>query len=311
MRVLILSATTGGGHMRAANALKEYILSKDEKSAVEILDTIEYVSPFLNKAVTNGYVVVYKKQGVDSLQKKIDKPAITPIQANRDMKSAFVQAIQDSEVEPIHPRFVDFEKDLTVAKTKKGLPLYYVANNTNGLFELFFRYDFGKSADNRYSVAADYLDFLGTEKLSATEVRQKFTALLEDIRDKCCRNQYFRSAQGRRISDCIFEKYHSVPEFLWPNIPSYAAFRRSGSKKWFAVIGSVPRRKVDPASSPERDVEVINVKVDSAEIKEILSRDGYYPAFHMNKICWVPIILDDTLSDEEIRERVSDSFQNI
>lgn len=143
------------------------------------------------------------------------------------------------------------------------------------------------------------------------EVRQKFTALLEDIRDNCCRNQYFRSAQGRRINDYIFEKYHSVPEFLWPNIPSYAAFRRSGSKKWYAVIGSVPRRKVDPASSSNRDVEVINVKVDSAEINEILSLGGYYPAFHMNKKCWVSIIIDDTLSDEEIQERVSDSFDNI
>lgn len=143
------------------------------------------------------------------------------------------------------------------------------------------------------------------------EVRRKFTALLEDIRDKCCRNQYFRSEQGRRINDFIFEKYQSVPEFLWPNIPSYAAFRRSGSKKWFAVIGSVPRRKVDPASSSNREVEVINVKVDSAQIKEILSIGGYYPAFHMNKKCWVSIILDDTLSDEEIQERVSNSFHNI
>ena len=143
------------------------------------------------------------------------------------------------------------------------------------------------------------------------EVRQKFTALLEDIRDKCCRNQYFLSEQGRRINDYIFEKYHSVPEFLWPNIPSYAAFRRLGSKRWFAVIGSVPRRKVDPASSSNREVEVINVKVDSAEIKELLSLGGYYPAFHMNKTCWVSIILDDTLADEEIQERVSDSFHNI
>ena len=143
------------------------------------------------------------------------------------------------------------------------------------------------------------------------EIRQKYTALLENIRDNCCRNQYFRSAQGRRINDYIFEKYHSVPEFLWPNIPSYAAFRRSGSKKWFAVIDNVPRRKVDPASASNRDVEVINVKVDTAEINEILSVGGYYPAFHMNKRCWVSIILDDTLSDEEIQERVSDSFHNI
>ena len=61
MRVLILSATTGGGHMRAANALKDYILSKDSESVVEIYDTINYVSPFINKAVTNGYVYLATK----------------------------------------------------------------------------------------------------------------------------------------------------------------------------------------------------------------------------------------------------------
>lgn len=61
MRVLILSATTGGGHMRAAGALKEFILSRDPSSVVEIYDTIQYVSPILNKAVTNGYVYMATK----------------------------------------------------------------------------------------------------------------------------------------------------------------------------------------------------------------------------------------------------------
>ena len=56
MRVLILSATTGGGHMTAANALKKYITSQNKDAVVEISDTLEYISPFLNKAVTGGYV---------------------------------------------------------------------------------------------------------------------------------------------------------------------------------------------------------------------------------------------------------------
>lgn len=61
MRVLILSATTGGGHMRAANALKEYILSKNPNSVIKISDTIQYISPMLNKAVTEGYVYMATK----------------------------------------------------------------------------------------------------------------------------------------------------------------------------------------------------------------------------------------------------------
>ena len=122
-------------------------------------------------------MVVYKKQGIDSLQKKIDKPAITPIQANRDQKSAFVQAVQDTKVEPIQPRFVDWQKDMTITQTKSKLPLYYVKNNTNGLFELYYRFEFGQSADNRYDIAADYLRYLGTDKLSAADLKQKFYEL--------------------------------------------------------------------------------------------------------------------------------------
>lgn len=61
MRVLILSATTGGGHMRAANALKEYILSQSPNSVIKISDTLQYISPLLNKAVTEGYVYLATK----------------------------------------------------------------------------------------------------------------------------------------------------------------------------------------------------------------------------------------------------------
>ena len=66
MRVLILSATTGGGHMTAANALKKYITSQNKDAVVEISDTLEYISPFLNKAVAqNIYSYFHKEDDYD------------------------------------------------------------------------------------------------------------------------------------------------------------------------------------------------------------------------------------------------------
>ena len=50
---------------------------------------------FVNRFFTEGYVTVFKKQGIDPNQKKIDKPAITPIQANRDQMSDFVKQIEN------------------------------------------------------------------------------------------------------------------------------------------------------------------------------------------------------------------------
>jgi predicted Zn-dependent peptidase len=88
--------------------------------------------------------------------------------------SAFVREIQESQVEPIQPKFVDFSRDLTVTETKRKLPLLYKQNVENDLFTLVFRYEFGQQDDNRYEIAADYLDYVGTDKYTLAQVKQEF-----------------------------------------------------------------------------------------------------------------------------------------
>lgn len=55
MKVMIFSASTGGGHKRASAALKEYILSQSSDNEVIIIDAIEECSKFLNFTITKGY----------------------------------------------------------------------------------------------------------------------------------------------------------------------------------------------------------------------------------------------------------------
>ena len=170
---------------RADMFVDAFINEVDWQQEVEQIDRISKITKqelvdFANRFFTEGYVTVFKKQGIDTTQKKIDKPAITPIQANRDQVSNFVKEIQSSKVDPIQPQFVDFQNDMAISKTGYGQPLYYVENETNGLFELVFRFNFGQSADRRYEVASDYFNYLGTDKLSAAELRQKFYELACD-----------------------------------------------------------------------------------------------------------------------------------
>ena len=56
---------------------------------------------------TDNYACVYKEMGNDTTLKKIEKPIITPIPANRELESAFLKEIRTSKVEPIQPQFVD------------------------------------------------------------------------------------------------------------------------------------------------------------------------------------------------------------
>ena len=102
-------------------------------------------------------MAVYKREGEDKDQKKIEKPHITPIAANRDVASDFLTAIQQSEVKPIAPQFLDFEKDMRIAETGSGIEVLYKQNETNDLFRLIYCWDFGTENDPALSVMSEYL----------------------------------------------------------------------------------------------------------------------------------------------------------
>ena len=139
--------------------------------------TKQQIVDFARRHMGDNYAIVYKKQGTDTSEKKIEKPHITAIPTNRDKQSDFVTAIANSKTEPIKPVFVDFDKAITKAQTKKGLPVLYVKNTENGIFNLSFKFDFGSYADPRLSYAADYLDYLGTDKLTAEQIKKQFYKL--------------------------------------------------------------------------------------------------------------------------------------
>ena len=53
---------------------------------------------FAKRHFTDGYAIVYKRQGEDPTQKKIEKPAITPIPSNRDLQiESLVQRVKDND----------------------------------------------------------------------------------------------------------------------------------------------------------------------------------------------------------------------
>ena len=135
---------------------------------------------YANKYLTDSsYVVVYKHQGKDLEEHKIDKPAITPIATNRDTASTFLKEIQTAaaNVQPIEPVFVDFSKDLSVSEPKPGLQALYKQNTSNDIFNLMYIYDLGSSNDKLLSLAGQYLDLLGTSDMTAEEVKSEFYRL--------------------------------------------------------------------------------------------------------------------------------------
>jgi predicted Zn-dependent peptidase len=142
----------------------------DRLSKINKADVVKFANRYFGD---NNYVVVYKEMGKDSLQKKIDKPAISPILTNRDKQSDFLNSITTSTVQPIEPVFVDFNKDLTKTTAEKGLPLYYKKNVINDMFSVAYNFERGSNNDKYLPLAFDYLDYLGTAKMSNTEFKTK------------------------------------------------------------------------------------------------------------------------------------------
>ena len=171
---------------RTSQLVNAFINNVDWAQEVGKLDrkagmTKQQIDAYANRHLNDNFVCVYKRMGEDTTEKKIDKPAITPIPTNRDMQSDFVRNILGEIVEPIQPQFVDYSKEMTVGTTGKNLPLLYKQNTLDDLFSITYKYDFGNTADNRYEMALSYLDFLGTKKMTPQQFKQRLYKLACNI----------------------------------------------------------------------------------------------------------------------------------
>ena len=159
--------------------------------------TKEDVVAWANKTLTTETLVsVYKRQGEDKNQKKIDKPQITPIATNRDNQSEFLKAIAGSEVEPIAPQFTDFERDMDILTLDNGVEVLYKQNELNERFELVYLYDFGTDSDPELAVVRDYLSKLGTENKSLAQIMSEQYSLACDVSFSPSKTNFYVTISG-------------------------------------------------------------------------------------------------------------------
>ena len=74
---------------------------------------------------------------------------------------------------PAKPVFLDYGKDILKSKLGKAEVLY-VPNKDNSIYRLRFRYKTGTLNDLKLPLAAQYIQFLGTDKKSAEQISKEF-----------------------------------------------------------------------------------------------------------------------------------------
>ena len=139
--------------------------------------TKQQVIDFARKNLNDNYVLVNKHTGEDKNVQKVDKPAITPVTVNREDQSVFLKDLMNKKPEPIQPKFIDYDKDITKTTLSNNIPLIYNANKENATFDLYYTFEMGSVHNKLLPIALEYLKYLGTTKYNPAQLQEEFYKL--------------------------------------------------------------------------------------------------------------------------------------
>lgn len=163
---------------------------KDGINWQDAVNTIERISKISKQELVafakthynaNNYAIVYKRLGEDKNVEKVEKPAITPVEVDRENTSPFVKAILSTKTKPIKPKYIDYEKDVYKAELKPGLDFIYTTNKENSTFDLIYLFDLGTNNDKQLKIAGECIPYLGTSGKTPAQVKQELFRLGSEI----------------------------------------------------------------------------------------------------------------------------------
>lgn len=141
----------------------------NELSKISKADVVKFANTFYK----DNYVIVYKRKGVNDKLVRVSNPSITPIQLNRDSQSEFYKNFSKLTSTDLTPIYVDFKKEIQTKKVK-NTNISFVKNNTNTISNLYYIFNMGSDHNKKLSLAMGMLDYLGTDKMSAEDVKKEF-----------------------------------------------------------------------------------------------------------------------------------------
>ncbi|RKE95329.1 M16 family metallopeptidase [Ichthyenterobacterium magnum] len=204
-----------------------FIHHEDWANKVKFLDDLKKISKqelvdFANRFYKDNYVVTYKRQGEDKSIVKVANPGITPVHVNRDKSSQYMQDFNKIQSEPLQPKFVDYKKEIKASKLDNGIEVSYIENELNDLFDLNIIFDMGSDNDKKLGIAVGYMEYLGTDKYTAEEIKKEFYKLGIDYYVNSGAEKSYVGLNGLKEN---LPKGLELLEHVWSNaIPNQEAY---------------------------------------------------------------------------------------
>ena len=95
--------------------------------------------------------------------------------------------------------------------------------------------------------------------------------------------------------DYCLDTYGTAADYPFDEDFETAVLRHTGSRKWYALVMRISRRKV--VIDSDEVVDVVNLKLPLEMFGSFGAADGVYPAYHMNKLHWISVLLPDAADD--------------
>ena len=89
--------------------------------------------------------------------------------------------------------------------------------------------------------------------------------------------------------------YGTVPDHPFEDDFITTVLRHSSSRKWYGLVMEVSRRRFGFDS--DEVIEVVNMKLPVEMFGSFGNGEGVYPAYHMNKLHWISVLLPDAADD--------------
>ena len=138
-------------------------------------------------------------------------------------------------------------------------------------------------------------------------VRAEYRQILKNIALNCFESEVFQSACAKLLIDFVRTTFGDELEFLWEKFPDAAVWRRKDTGKWYGALLKVSKRKLGLDS--DETAEIIDLKALPEKISLLVDGKKFFPAYHMNKKHWYTVILDGSVSADDICAGIRDSYE--
>ena len=137
------------------------------------------------------------------------------------------------------------------------------------------------------------------------QIKKSYEMLLMEIIDKCFYSIY-KSPQVQDLIDYVADTYVHNLIFSEHHHYNISFWNRSDNKNIYGLLMTIPKSRLGLESHEEVDAITLRVSIDS--FRFLVNHKNIFPGFPIRGKNWITIVLDYSISSEQIISLIDDSY---